>query len=262
MTTATALAAPAASRPFLAYLRFEVRRALRNRRYVVFTVIFPVLIYALYTVVIPAAGAGRMDGLDWPVYFLVSMAAYGAIGAAMNQAAPIAGERRGGWARQLRVSPLPGAGYVGAKLLTSVAIAVPALVLVGVAAKLLDHLALPASTLALLVVVLALGTLPFAALGGLIGYILDVESAQGGQVLALFTLAILGGLFAPLDAFPATLATIGRVTPSFHLGELGRAVAAGRTPDVGDVAVLAGWALGIGALAAWRYLADERARSA
>ena len=118
--------------PFLAYLRLEVRRSLRNRRYLVFTVVFPVMLYVLYTAVLPAHGAsGPIAGLPWTVYFLVSMAAYGAMGAAMSQANPIATERRQGWARQLRVTPLPSLAYVAAKVASAVLLTVPALALVG-----------------------------------------------------------------------------------------------------------------------------------
>jgi hypothetical protein len=80
---ALAVAGPAGS-PFLAYLRLEVRRSLRNRRYLVFTIAFPVMLYVLYTAILPAAGNEQIDGLAWPLYFLVSMAAYGAMGAAMS----------------------------------------------------------------------------------------------------------------------------------------------------------------------------------
>ncbi len=79
------------------------------------------------------------------------------------------------------------------------------------------------------------------------------------MVLVFFSLAILGGLFAPLEAFPSTLATIGHVLPSSHFASIGRAVVAGRAPDAVDVLVIAAWALGFAALAAWRYVADERA---
>jgi ABC-2 type transport system permease protein len=245
--------------PFLAYLRLEVRRMLRNRRYLVFTIAFPVLLYVLYTAVLPDRGDSPIDGLAWPVYFLVSMAAYGAIGAAMSQAAPIAIERRGGWARQLRVTPLSGRSYVAAKVVSAVVLTVPALVLVAAAGAVVNHVALGLPTTGLIVGALALGSIPFAALGLLIGYLLDADSAQGGMVLGYFTLAILGGLFAPLDVFPEPLATIGRVVPSSHLADLGRAVAAGRVPDPADVLVLGAWAIALGGLAAWRYLRDERA---
>ena len=251
-------ASPSAS-PFLAYLAMEVRRTLRNRRYLVFTVAFPVMIYILYTAVLPEVGSsGPIEGLAWPAYFLVSMAAYGAMGAAMSQAAPIAIERRGGWVRQLRVTPLPGLAYVAAKVASSVVLTVPALALVAAAGIIVNHVPLGAGQLAAVIGSLALGSIPFAALGLLIGYVLDADSAQSGMVLVYFSSAILGGLFAPLDAFPDWLATIGHVLPSSHLANLGRTVAVGRLPDPVDVAMLGAWALGLGALAAWRYRRDER----
>jgi ABC-2 type transport system permease protein len=254
---AAALAGPAAS-PFLAYLRLEVRRLLRNRRFLVFTVVFPVMLYVLYTAILPQDGTGSIDGLAWPVYFLVSMASYGAIGASMSQAAPIAIERRQGWARQLRVTPLPGPAYVTAKVVSAVVLTVPALFLVVLAGVAINHVAFGGGTMVLMIGALALGTVPFAALGLLIGYLLDADSAQGGMVLSFFTLSILGGLFAPLQSFPPTLATIGNVLPSSHLASLGRATAAGRLPDLLDIGVLAAWAVGLGAIAVWRYIADER----
>ena len=134
-TRRAATSALPALAPFLAYLRLEVRRSLRNRRYLVFTVVFPVMLYILYTAVLPATASGPIDGLPWNVYFLVSMAAYGAMGAAMSQANPIATERRQGWARQLRVTPLPSLAYVAAKVASAVLLTVPALALVGAAGQ-------------------------------------------------------------------------------------------------------------------------------
>ena len=175
----------------------------------------------------------------------MSMAAYGAMGAAMSQANPIATERRQGWARQLRVTPLPSLAYVAAKVASAVLLTVPALALVGAAGQVVNHVDLGCRTWAATIAVLALGSIPFAALGLLLGYLLDAESAQGGMVLCYFTLAILGGLFAPLEAFPPGLATIGRVLPSSHFASLGRSVVAGQLPDPVDVLVLVAWAVGV-----------------
>ena len=245
--------------PLLAYARLELRRTLRNRRYVVFSIAFPVVLYVLYTAVIPATGPGRLDGLAWPAYFLASMAAYGAMGAAMTQATPIATERRSGWIRQLRVTPLPGPAYVAGKLATATLVTAPAVALVAVSAVVVNGVGVAPGRLAVLVAVLALGSIPFAALGVLLGYLLDAESVQGGMVLSFFALAILGGLFAPLSAFPDAIATIGHMLPSSRLASLGRAILAGRGADTADVGVLAAWALAFAALAAWRYRVDRRA---
>lgn len=260
---ATAQRPPLAAGPVLAYLRLEVRRALRNRRYLAMTVVFPVVIYVLYTAVVPAApGDAAIGGLAWPVYFLVSMASYGAIGAAMSQAVPVATERRSGWTRQLRVTPLPGTGYVVAKALTAIAMTVPSIALVIGGGAVVNHLGLGIVEALSLVVVLSLGAAPFAALGLLIGYVLDAESAQGGMVITLFTMAILGGLFAPLESLPPTVATIGWMLPSSHLASLGRSVASGAVPSLTDVAALAAWTVVLGALAVWRYRRDEQAGQA
>jgi ABC-2 type transport system permease protein len=252
-----ALTATLTPAPFLAYLRLEVRRTLRNRRYVVFTIAFPVILYLLYTAVIPNPDNGlSVDGLRWPAYFLVSMAAYGALGAALGQAVPVATERRTGWARQLRVTPLPGFAYVAVKVLASMLVTLPALVLVAAAAVAVNHVQLGAGEAVAMVVVLVLASLPFATLGLLLGQLLDVESAQGGMVLTFFGLAILGGLFVPLPALPDTIATIGNVLPSSHFAALGRAALAGRVSDPVDVLTLVGWAVAFGAIAAWRYRRD------
>ena len=240
--------------PFLAYLRLEIRRTLRNRRYLVFTIAFPVILYLLYTAVLPNADNGlTADGLGWPAYFLVSMAAYGALGAALGQAVPVATERRTGWVRQLRVTPLPGSAYVAVKVVASMLVTLPALVLVALAAVAVNHVALGAGQAVAMVVVLVLASLPFATLGLLLGQVLDVESAQGGMVLTFFGLAILGGLFIPLQALPDTIARIGNVLPSSHYAALGRAALAGRVPDPVDVLALVGWAAAFGVLATWQH---------
>jgi len=78
----TALATPIARsavdpvRAMAAYLGLELRRALRNRRYFVFAIGFPVVFYLLYTGVLQGGGASPANPL-WPAYFMVSMAAYG-----------------------------------------------------------------------------------------------------------------------------------------------------------------------------------------
>ncbi|HEY3522691.1 MAG TPA: ABC transporter permease [Candidatus Limnocylindrales bacterium] len=246
--------------PVAAYLRLEIRRQLRNRRFVIFTIAFPVILYVLYTAVLETDTNGPVAGLAWPVYFLVSMASYGAIGAAMSQANPIAAERASGWTRQLRVTPLPGSAYVTGKLLSAVLLTLPALVLVSVAGASVNHVDLRPAAWVELVVGLALSSVPFAALGILLGYLFDTDSAQGAMVLTFFGMAILGGLFAPIEAFPDPLATIARVLPSYHLAAIGRAIAADRLPDLVDVIVLTAYAVVLGGLAGWRYLrADARA---
>lgn len=257
MTAITATHGPALPfGPLRAFVAIELRRALRNRRYVMFAIAFPVLFYLLYTGVLSGAAAdpnADVGGIPWRTYFMVSMATYAALAAAIGGAIVIAHDRASGWTRQLRVTPLPPVAYVAGKLLVSYVVTVPAIAAVMVAGLAVNHVDLPPVAWAQLFVSLVVGSLPFAALGLLIGYVTDTNSAQGAMMLSIFGLAILGGLWAPISSFPDTVATIGRMLPSFRLADLGRDAVAGAGPDLTDIAVLVAYALAIGALVAWRY---------
>jgi ABC-2 type transport system permease protein len=251
---------PGALPPFAAFVRLEFRRALRNRRYLLFAVAFPTVFYLLYTGVL-SQGAARadatIDGTTWGTYFMVSMAAYASIAAALGGAVIIAQERASGWARQLRVTPLSAVGYVSAKLLVAYVVTVPAVAAVLLAGFLVDNVRLSAADWVQVFCSLVLGSLPFAALGLLIGYVFDADSAQGAMMICFFALSILGGLWAPLSSFPDALATIGRMLPSFRLADLGRAAVTGQPPSPIDLAVLGAYAAIFGALVVWRYRTSE-----
>jgi ABC-2 type transport system permease protein len=243
-----------------AFVTLEVRRAFRNRRYLLFAIGFPTVFYVLYTGVLSGASAdpsAQVGGMPWRTYFMVSMATYAAIIAALGGAVVIADERASGWTRQLRVTPLPAAAYVAGKLIVSYVVTIPAIAAVLVAGLVVNHVELSTVAWAQLLITLVIGSLPFAAIGLLIGYVFDAGSAQGAMMVTFFSLAILGGLWAPITSFPETLATIGRMLPSFSLAELGRDAAAGALPDLGTIAILAAYAVVIGALVAWRYRSIE-----
>jgi ABC-2 type transport system permease protein len=236
------------ARAIAAFVPLEVRRSLRNRRYLMFSIGFPVFFYLLFT----SIGQGSVSA-PFKATYLVSMAAYGAIGAALSAATIIALERSTGWARQLRVTPLPASAYVVSKLIVATVITVPAVILVGAAAQLVNHVALPGAAWVQLVLSLGLGAIPFAAMAILIGFVAEGESAQPLVMLVYFPMAILGGLWFPVSALPDGLATIGAMLPSSHLAGLGMAAIAGRAPDLADIANLAVWTAVVGALVAWRY---------
>ena len=264
----TTLAAASASidslRSLRAFVAIELRRTLRNRRYVMFAIAFPVVFYLLYTGILSGASAdptALVGGIQWRTYFMVSMASYAAIVAALSGAVVIARERQSGWTRQLRVTPLPPMAYVVGKLLISFIVTIPAIAAVMVAGLVVNHVELSAGRWLELLVVLVAASLPFAALGLLIGYLFDADSAQGAMLVSFFSLAIIGGLWAPISSFPDTLASIGRVLPSFRIADLGRSVVEGAAIDPADVALLIVYAALFGALVAWRYRTSEQRAS-
>jgi ABC-2 type transport system permease protein len=235
------------------YVRIEALRVLRNKRYVIFVVAFPVLFYLLYSNLF-GNQIDKTTGLQANVLLMVSMAAYGGLAASvMTTAVPWAQERESGWLRQLQITPLPNWSIIATKLIAALVMVLPALVLVALTAVVTQHVSLPAGQWAGLLLALWLGTIPFAALGLFIGSLLPPDSAQPAAMIGMFALAILGGLWFPISALPETMKTIAHALPSYDYAQIGWSIVAGETPTSGALAGIVAWAVGLGALAVFAY---------
>jgi ABC-2 type transport system permease protein len=149
------------------------------------------------------------------------MAVYGAMLAATSGGAMVSLERAAGWSRQLRLTPLRPAAYIATKLtLAMVFGAVSVLVAMGVGA--LSGAELPAHAWIECGLLAWVCALVFAAFGLFMGYLLPSENVM--QILgpALAVLSFAGGLFAPVDTFGHTFATIATFTPVYGVGEIAR----------------------------------------
>lgn len=243
----------------LPYLRFELLRMLRDRRFVLFTVAFPLGIYLLFSHI---DDTGQRDGgLALASYLLVAMAAYGAMGATLSVgSARMAAERSSGWIRQLRATLLPAHGYLTVKLAAGMLLALPALLVVALAGVLTGGVHLPPLHWAELLGLLWLGALPFAGLGILLGCLLDATSSQPAMIATYMLLAVLGGMWAPVDAMPQALRAAAHALPSYHFADLGWRAIAGSAPAPADLLTLAAYAVGFGALAIWAWRRRVAAR--
>ncbi len=128
----------------LTVLGIEVRRMLRNRRTIIFTLIFPA---ALFFAI--GSGTGWQEKVghgNVAAYVMVSMALYGAALTAASAGAMVATERALGWSRQLRLTPLNPAVYIGMKALIALILGAVAISVVNVVAILQDRAAMAAAS--------------------------------------------------------------------------------------------------------------------
>src|ERR1700737_3868227 len=147
------------------YLTLELRRALRDRRYLGLVIGWPVASYLLFSTVFGSA-ADRAEGLDPHVEIMVAMAAFGAIGAVLMATGPrIAAERQSGWLRQLRLTPLRPGATLAARLVAALALPLPPFCPPFRGAAVVKGVTLPAWEWPVMVGLLLAGCLPFAALG-------------------------------------------------------------------------------------------------
>ena len=189
--------------------RTEINRLRRNRRYLIFTVGLPVVLYLLW------AKAGKTAyGIDFAAYYMVAMATFGAFAGALNgNAIRISEERKVGWIRQLRLTPLPASGYVIAKILTAMATTIVSIIIVMVVARFYGGVHLPLWQWLVVAVIIWLGSTIFAALAVAVGYRYPPDQAQPITLMLYLVFSILGGIWFP---FTGLMGNISKGTPTFE----------------------------------------------
>ena len=233
-----------------ALLSFQLRRVGRNKQYLFFTVLLPALFTVFFTKIFGAQAASTAQYQDYAGSSMVSMMAYGALGAALGATIRLSFDRASGWLRQLRIMPVPPASVLAVDVVVGALLALPSLVVVALVGRFVNDVSLPLSTWVALVAVLWAGSVTFVALGLLIGLTLDEKAAGGANGMAGVVLATLGGLWVPVQVFPQALQGVAHALPSYWYAELGRDVAAGAAPDVTAVVALLGFTALFAALAA------------
>ncbi|MGW2571364.1 ABC transporter permease [Streptomyces sp. NPDC001537] len=235
-------------------IKLELTRALRNRKFLFFSVIYPSVIFLLVS-----NQTGKVDGSGLSVasYVMVSMASFGALTAVlMGNSERIAKEREGGWVRQLRLTTLPGRGYVLAKTASAAVVSLPSIVVVFLVAAAVRGVRLDAWQWCALTGAIWAGSLVFAALGVAIGYLATGDAVRPITMITYFGLSILGGLWMPSTTFPQWLQDIAKWLPTHAYAALGRAIEQSRSPETKDLALLVVYFLLFAGGAAWLYRKD------
>jgi ABC-2 type transport system permease protein len=208
--------------------RTEINRLRRNKRYLLFTIALPVLLYLL---VARQELAATVYGVPFVTYYMVAMATLGAFSGALNgNAIRISEERKVGWIRQLRLTPLPANGYVVAKILTSMVTTIASVVIVLLLGRFYGGVHLAWWMWPLIAVVLWLGSTIFAALAVAIGYRFPPDQVQPITFLVYFAFLSLGGIWFPLGG---VLKTLGQGTPTYEAVRISTDVAGGLSVPVG-----------------------------
>ncbi|MDF1604199.1 ABC transporter permease [Nocardioides sp. YIM 152315] len=236
----------------LTVLRIELRRMLRNRRTVIFTLVFPAVLFLSF-----GSTEGWSDDVgngNVAAYIMVSMALYGAALTAASGGTAVALERSLGWSRQLRLTPLDPTVYIVMKALLALVLGAIAITVVNVVGVFQGKPEMPVDVWVECALLTLVCTLVFAALGVFVGYLVPGENAM--QILGpgLAVLSFLGNVFIPIDE-GTLIYSIAQWTPMYGVAEISR------YPLTGDLAWTAvlnavAWLAIFVAGAAWRMSKD------
>lgn len=237
-----------------AYLRYELLRTIRNRRFVGFALVFPVALYLL--IVGPSRHQQSIGGtgISAPLYFMVSLAAFGTMTAMLSSGARISTERAAGWTRLLRISPLSPRSYFRTKVAVGYLMALLT-ILVLYACGLSFGVSMPLGRWVSVTLLMLVALIPFAALGILLGHLLSPDATNpvigGGTAL----LAFISGTWFPIPAH-GFLHAVAICTPSYWLVQAGRIAVGGKAWGLTGWLVVGGWAVALTLAAVHVYRRD------
>ncbi len=239
----------------ITFARYEIVRTLRNRRFFIFSVGFPVVLY------FAIAGPNRNEhnfansGLPAALYYMVGLTAFGTMNTVLSTGTRIAGERSVGWNRQLRLTPLSTRNYFRTKVAVACLMACITIAVL-YASGISLGVSLAAGEWARMTGLILVGLVPFIALGVLMGHLLTTDSigpAMGGTTALL---SLLGGVWFPVNS--GTFHDIAEALPSFWLVQASQVSIGGSGWPARGWLIMAAWAVVLASAAGWAYRRDTQ----
>ncbi|HLZ80314.1 MAG TPA: ABC transporter permease [Ktedonobacteraceae bacterium] len=227
-------------RQILIQTRFELILTLRRGENILITLIVPVMLLIFFASlnVVPGVNGHAINFLLPGILALAIMAA-----GMVNLGIATAYERYYGVLKRLGGSPLPRSGLIIAKIISILVLEViQVILLVGVAMALYSWQ--PAGSPLLVLLVMALGTVTFAAIGLAMAGALRAEITLAGANALFLIFVLLGGGILPLNHLPAPVATFAQFLPAAALAQaLQASMSSGATFPGFALLVLTLWAV-------------------
>lgn len=195
--------------------KYETIRMLRAPAFVFPTLLLPIGLYMLLGLVI----FGTITDARVKIGFFTGFATFAAIGPGMfGFGIGLSLERHQGVLRLKRALPMPPAAYLLAKMLMAFLFAGVAVATISAIAYSTGRLpGMTAWTVGEVVALYVAGSIPFCALGLLLGSIAPGTSGPAVVNVVYFPMIYLSGLFFPL---PPALQTLAPIWPAYHLNRM------------------------------------------
>ncbi len=204
---------------YLAEVRSECLRYLRNPGFMLPLMLFPGVFYLMFGVLM---NHGNGDAAR---YLLASYGTFGVMGPGLfGFGVSLAIERDGGLLTLKRALPMPPGAYLLGKMVMAMIAAGLVMSLLLALGLLLAHVTLDAGQALALLAMGMFGVLPFCALGMLVGTLIKGQGAPGMLNLVYLPMAFLSGLWFPLSMMPSWLGAIAPVWPSYHLNAIAQRI--------------------------------------
>ncbi|MDR7193414.1 ABC transporter permease [Luteimonas terrae] len=203
-------------RCYLLDTRCELLRLLREPMYIIPTLLFPALFYAMFGLLM-----GGRSGGEAARYLLATYGVFGAMGAGLfGFSVTLAIDRERGFFALRRALPAPPSAWLVARMLIAMLFALGIVLELALLATVFGGVSLAPGQWATLWTVTVLGALPFCAIGLLLGSIASANAAPAWVNLLFLPMAFLSGLWLPLSMLPDMFTKLAPLWPAWHLAQV------------------------------------------
>jgi ABC-2 type transport system permease protein len=214
----------------------EITKVQRNRYFLFWSLAMPIIFYYIFTNVV---NTNVPNKAEWNAHYLMSMTTFSVMGSSiMTLGIRMVQERSQGWSTFIRITPLSDTVYFAAQMVGQGLIHLLSVMIIFIAGFLINHVTLSAFEWVMCGLWILLGTLPFLALGTVIGMMKKVETAAGVSNVLYMVLAVAGGMWTPLEYMPKVMQNIGKWLPSYNFGSGAWEIVRGGLPDWKNILIL------------------------
>ncbi|MCR8642817.1 ABC transporter permease [Paenibacillus sp. N1-5-1-14] len=217
----------------------ESLRIIRSPFFLLFSIVMPLAFYFLFS---SLSGSDRaIESTTYAQYSLMSMTAFSLISTAMSQfGIRISYERRDGWVSLLKLTPLTPAVWIGSKMIAHMGVHLLTILVIFTAGHIAYDMDLTMTQWLLCGLWLWIGSVPFLAIGSLLGTMKNADAVVAIANVVQMALAILGGLWMPMQTLPSWIQAIGQWLPSHRYAHGAWSMLSGSSPALLDWVILLG----------------------
>lgn len=199
-------------------LKTELKIIFRKKLTTFLSIILPVGFYLLFTSLLDLPEEAKQQFYKEYMY---SMTVFSLMSFCLTQfPLDIIEERNTGWFKRLMVTPLSSKIYFITKVIKTMLLFLLSILLIFVVAHLYKNVNMSIQHWLLSGVSLWIGASLFLTLGLVIAQFNETQKASSIANIVNMVLAILGGLWFPVQTFPIWLQKISKITPTYHLKNL------------------------------------------
>lgn len=214
------------------------RSLLRSKPFIFFSLGMPVGFYLLFTKVFNM-GIPAEHMTTFYKESMIQMATYSVmISSLFSFSMTLIEDRKQGVKQFLRLSPLPESIYYTSKILTQFLINILLLIVIFLVGHFVNGVEMNAVAWLTSGLWILYGCLPITALATIISLVKDPNTASVLNNMVLMPLAIISGLWWPIEMFPDVVQKIAASLPTFYAAQGAKQLANGQRPEIKGILLI------------------------